>query len=124
MGSPPTLTMTIQNGETNTKSFSVDSFGLFIRMGDAFMGDLGDTFRDWGAFKKALRAKWGVNCPKCQTERPRACPSILLPQQRCKVDKYQDPRPRLTEEQKKQACKEFNAPYWEHVFDQPFIENK
>ena len=31
--------------------------------------------------------------PRCKVVRPRAHPSILLPQQRCRVDGYRDPRP-------------------------------
>lgn len=62
------------------------------------MGDMAEYYRDWKDHKKALRSKFGVNCPKCATARPRAQASILLPQQRCKVDGYVDPRPRLTQE--------------------------
>lgn len=49
--------------------------------------------------KKALRKKYGVNCPQCAIKRPRAHPTILLPQQRCRVDGYVDPRPELTDEE-------------------------
>jgi hypothetical protein len=49
--------------------------------------------------KKALRAKYGVNCPQCAIKRPKAHPTILLPQQRCRVDGYIDPRPELTQEE-------------------------
>jgi hypothetical protein len=45
--------------------------------------------------RRELRAKHGVQCPRCRETRPRANPSILLPQQRCKVDGYRDPRPEL-----------------------------
>jgi hypothetical protein len=47
--------------------------------------------------KKAIRAKFGVNCPQCAIKRPKAYPTILLPQQRCRVDGYVDPRPELTD---------------------------
>jgi hypothetical protein len=59
-------------------------------------GDVGETFNALRADRKLLRAKYGVNCPKCRTERPKAEASLLLPAQRCKVDGYRDPRPRLT----------------------------
>lgn len=49
--------------------------------------------------KKRLRAKYGVNCPQCAVKRPKAHPTILLPQQRCRVDGYIDPRPELTNEE-------------------------
>lgn len=49
--------------------------------------------------KKALRAKFGINCPQCSINRPKAHPTILLPQQRCRVDGYVDPRPELTQEE-------------------------
>lgn len=67
------------------------------------MGDMGDYYNDIKDHRRALRAKYGVDCPKCAEARPRACPSILLPQQRCKVDGYRDPRPRLTQEQQNTA---------------------
>jgi hypothetical protein len=56
-------------------------------------------FRDMNDHRKALRAKFGVNCPQCAIKRPKAHPSILLPQQRCRVDGYVDPRPELPDEQ-------------------------
>jgi hypothetical protein len=59
------------------------------------MGDMGDYFNEWREHKKAMRAEHGVDCPQCKIVRPKAHPSILLPQQRCKVDGYRDPRPRL-----------------------------
>lgn len=58
------------------------------------MGDVGDDFRALKDAKQAIRAKYGVNCPACAKARPKAHPTILLPQQRCKVDGYRDPRPR------------------------------
>ena len=51
------------------------------------------------SLRKAKRAAFGVNCPKCADARPKAHPSILLPGQRCKVDGYRDPRQELTTEQ-------------------------
>lgn len=45
------------------------------------------------------KQKYGVPCPQCKVVRPLAHPTIMLPGQRCKVDGYVDPRPRLTREQ-------------------------
>jgi hypothetical protein len=56
-------------------------------------------FQAMNDHKKDLRAKFGMNCPQCALKRPRAHPSILLPQQRCRVDGYVDPRPELTNEE-------------------------
>lgn len=63
------------------------------------MGDMGDIFNDLRAHVKGLRTRYGVPCPRCRIKQPKRMPSILLPQQRCKVDGYVDPRPRLTKEQ-------------------------
>jgi hypothetical protein len=70
------------------------------------VSDTGDDFRAMDEHHKTLRAKYGalrtkygVECPECKRQRPRANASILLPQQRCKVDGYRDPRPGLTREQ-------------------------
>ena len=66
-------------------------------------GDMGEVFNAWKDRRRTLRATFGVDCPKCAEARPRASPSILLPQQRCKMDGYRDPRPRLTDEQEEQT---------------------
>lgn len=63
------------------------------------MGDVGEYWQEAKEHKKALRERFGVACPQCKVKRPKAHPSILLPQQRCNVDGYRDPRPRLTNEQ-------------------------
>lgn len=63
------------------------------------MSDAIDGFRDLKDHKKRLRAAYGVNCPQCAIKRPKAQATILLPQQRCRVDGYIDPRPDLTDEQ-------------------------
>lgn len=63
------------------------------------MGDAAAAFVFMKNRKKAVRAKHGVQCPVCKTLRPKAHASILLPQQRCRVDRYVDPRPELTDEQ-------------------------
>ena len=63
------------------------------------MSDTIDDYKAIGEHKKRLRAKYGVLCPECKVKRPKAHPTILLPQQRCRVDGYRDPRPELTDEQ-------------------------
>jgi len=67
------------------------------------MSETAELYKAMGDHKKALRAKYGVNCPQCAVKRPKAHPSILLPQQRCRVDGYIDPRPELTDEQYQDA---------------------
>lgn len=59
--------------------------------------ELAQDFRLMRDRKKAVRAKFGVQCPKCIELLPKCFPSILLPQQRCKVDGYRDLRPALTD---------------------------
>lgn len=61
------------------------------------MSDYGDMCREIRDARRNARAKHGVACPKCSEVRPKAQPSILLPQQRCRVDGYRDPRPRTYE---------------------------
>lgn len=58
------------------------------------MGDVGDTFRAFKDARREARAKHGVPCPVCQRKLPKAHPSILLPQQACRIHGYRDPRPR------------------------------
>lgn len=58
------------------------------------MSDYGDVCREVRDAKRAARAKHGVPCPECQRLLPKASPSILLPQQRCKIHGYRDQRPR------------------------------
>jgi len=60
---------------------------------------MGDLYRDIREHRKAVRKQFGIWCPKRQTARPKAHPTILLPGQRCRVDGYVDPRPELTAEQ-------------------------
>lgn len=67
------------------------------------MSEAIETYRAMSDHKKRLRAKYGVNCPACAEKRPKAHPSILLPQQRCRVDGYVDPRPDLTNQQYQDA---------------------
>lgn len=63
------------------------------------MSEMADVFGAMKDHKKRLRAKYGVPCPECQRRLPKANPSILLPQQMCRIHKYRDPRPELTSEQ-------------------------
>lgn len=58
------------------------------------MSDYGDQCRDLKEAKRRVRAKHGVPCPECVKKLPRANPTLLLPQQTCKIHKYRDPRPR------------------------------
>jgi hypothetical protein len=67
------------------------------------MGDMGDYWRETKDATKALRAMFGVECTMCKTKQPKRTPTILLPQQRCKVDGYRDARPRLTDSDEKKA---------------------
>ncbi len=61
------------------------------------MSDYADLCRDLRAAKREARAKHGVPCPDCVQLLPKAYPTILLPQQRCKIHKYRDPRPRTAD---------------------------
>lgn len=71
------------------------------------MSDMVDMYRDVRAMRKARRDKFGVPCPRCKEKRPKAEPSILLPNQACKVDGYLDPRTeRLTDEQLNECYRE------------------
>lgn len=61
------------------------------------MSDYGDMCREIREDKRTLRQQFGVDCPGCAIKRPKANPTILLPEQRCKVCGYRDPRPRTAE---------------------------
>lgn len=61
------------------------------------MSDYGDMCREIREARRAARDKFGVSCPECVRLLPKACPTILLPQQRCKIHGYRDPRPRTAE---------------------------
>lgn len=67
---------------------------------------MSDTIDDYNAIKdhkKRLRAKYGIPCPQCVINRPKACATILMPKQRCRVDGYVDPRQELTNKQWSEA---------------------
>lgn len=74
------------------------------------MGDVGDVYNDVRDHRRAMRGAFGIACPRCKEKRPRAQPSILLPQQACRVDGYRDPRPRLTQEQERAALSSYYGP--------------
>lgn len=61
------------------------------------MSDMIDGFRDLKALRKELRRVFGLPCPMCRQKQPKRQPTILQPQQRCKVDGYRDPRPEPTQ---------------------------
>ncbi|CAB4180129.1 hypothetical protein UFOVP1040_31 [uncultured Caudovirales phage] len=63
------------------------------------MSDTGETFRAMTAHRKRVREVWGRPCPVCVEKLPRANPTILIPQRRCRIHGYTDPRPELTSEQ-------------------------
>jgi len=67
------------------------------------MGDTIDDYKSIKDKKKALRIKYGAECPLCKQQRPKTSATILIPQQRCKVDGYLDQRKELTAEQWKNA---------------------
>lgn len=75
---------------------------------------------DWAIFRhlkdarKELRAQYGVGCPVCKNRFPKAEPKILLPGQRCKRDGYQDPRPRLSLEERNAIYQKFG------IVEQPY----
>lgn len=58
-------------------------------------GDEGEHWKAVKDYTKGLRAKHGVNCPGCPKVQPKRIPTVLLPQQRCKVCGHRDPRPRI-----------------------------
>jgi hypothetical protein len=58
------------------------------------MSDYGDLCREMRTAKREARAALGVPCPQCVRLLPKANPSILLPQQRCRIHGYRDPRKR------------------------------
>ena len=49
---------------------------------------VGDFWRAVEADRTQRRAAYGVNCPRCVSDHPKRTPTILLPQQRCRVCGY------------------------------------
>lgn len=58
------------------------------------MSDMGDDFKAMRERKKELRRTIGIECPTCKVNLPKTHPTILLPQQRCRVCGYRDMRTR------------------------------
>lgn len=67
------------------------------------MSDVAEMYQGMRDHKKRLRAKYGEPCPECVRLLPRASPTILLPQQRCRIHGYRDPREELTDQEYAQA---------------------
>jgi hypothetical protein len=50
----------------------------------------------WNIVKKAKKDRkkeFGIDCPGCNIKEPKRIPTKLLPNQKCKVCGYRDPRP-------------------------------
>ena len=63
------------------------------------MSETGDAMRAIHArraVEKRLRRHFGISCPVCKKQRPRGCPTKLMPHEKCPVDHYIDPRPLLS----------------------------
>lgn len=63
------------------------------------MSDMIEMFQGLKDHKKRMRAKFGISCPVCVRLLPKASPSVLLPQQVCRIHSYRDDRPELTADQ-------------------------
>ena len=63
------------------------------------MSDAVEVFKAQDDHRKRLRAKYGVACPECRRLLPKANATILLPGQRCRIHKYVDQRPELTDKE-------------------------
>lgn len=61
------------------------------------MSDMGEYWRDVKDHGRELRRRHGVDCPGCVRVQPKRTPTCLLPQQKCKVCGYRDPRPRISD---------------------------
>lgn len=68
--------------------------------------DMGEMFNVRREARRALRTKFGIQCPRCREKRPKTQPSILLPNQACKVDGYIDPRPYTTIAERNECYRE------------------
>lgn len=67
--------------------------------GAIFMGEMREMFNGWKEYRNALCKKFGIECSGCKIKRPKACPTIMLPQQVCNVCGNKDERPLLTKKQ-------------------------
>ena len=63
------------------------------------MSEIGDDFKVMREHKARLRKKYGIECPECRRLQPKRNATILMPQQRCRVDGYRDTRSELTDDQ-------------------------
>ena len=62
-------------------------------------GDMGEHFNDLRDYRRAMRERFGQPCADCVRLLPKACPSILLPGQRCKIKGHgRDQRTRLPDD--------------------------
>jgi len=63
------------------------------------MTDAIDDFRALKSYRKLVRDRFGVPCPRCQQEQPLRQPTILTPGDRCRVHRpaYVDQRTELTQ---------------------------
>jgi len=61
------------------------------------MSECAEMFSCHAELRKLLRARYGKPCPECVRLLPKAHPTILLPRQRCRIHKYHDLRPELTQ---------------------------
>lgn len=57
------------------------------------MSEMGEIYQAMREMRRHLRDKYGTPCPVCVNKLPKAHPTILLPQQRCRIHGYRDPRP-------------------------------
>lgn len=74
------------------------------------MSDMIDMYRDLKDHRREMRAALGVDCPLCRVKQPKRTPTILLPQQVCKVDGFRDPRPeRLVAEWEADSLRSYHA---------------
>lgn len=55
-------------------------------------GDEGDYWRDVKEARRRERDKHGIECVGCMAKEPNRNPTILMPQQKCRVCGYRDPR--------------------------------
>lgn len=62
------------------------------------MSEMGEDFKAFSEHKKRLKEKFGKPCPECVRLLPKAQPKILMPQGFCKMHKFKDQRPELTQE--------------------------
>lgn len=71
------------------------------------MGDQAEIWRSVKDRNKRLRAQHGQPCPKCVELLPKACPTILLPKQTCKIHGYV--RPKTNDQGVRMTQDEFRA---------------